>query len=527
MEKQSMVSGGKRLALAGSAVAVVLVLLGLAFSGRLAPPDAPQGAEQASAPQGAEQASAPPTATPDAPAAQSGSAPKATAVEGTAPSDAQTAAQDQAQPETQPDASAQVTDPGSTAPATTEAATVAPETAAEAEANAQAAAPAPETATATDQTDTGAAAALDPSTDTATQTPATAESPAPSATEERDRATTLRPSFDTVRLAPDGEAVVAGKAVAGSTVEILLDGVVVGTAMTAGDGAFAAFLSLPPSDAPRVLTLSINRDGGSVASDQQVIIAPVQRADVAQASADTTSGTATAPAATAEQSVATQGGTAPAVLLSDTTGLRVLQPATPADPARIGGIALDVISYTSDGDVLLQGRATAAANILIYLDNAPVTSASVGADGIWSTGLPGVSPGIYTLRLDEVDTAGKVLSRIETPFKREDRDEVAAIAAATAPPATSEATATQTAGAGVATQTASTPTAAAPQATATDAAGSSTVRVVTVQPGNTLWAIARESYGEGPLFVRVFEANRDRIRDPDLIYPGQIFEIPE
>ena len=53
------------------------------------------------------------------------------------------------------------------------------------------------------------------------------------------------------------------------------------------------------------------------------------------------------------------------------------------------------------------------------------------------------------------------------------------------------------------------------------------MRVVTVQPGNTLWAIARESYGEGPLFVRVFEANRDRIRDPDLIYPGQIFEIPE
>ncbi len=50
---------------------------------------------------------------------------------------------------------------------------------------------------------------------------------------------------------------------------------------------------------------------------------------------------------------------------------------------------------------------------------------------------------------------------------------------------------------------------------------------MTVQPGNTLWAIARESYGEGPLFVRVFEANRDRIRDPDLIYPGQIFEIPE
>ena len=48
----------------------------------------------------------------------------------------------------------------------------------------------------------------------------------------------------------------------------------------------------------------------------------------------------------------------------------------------------------------------------------------------------------------------------------------------------------------------------------------------TVQPGNTLWAIARERYGEGIMYVMVFEANRDRIRNPDLIYPGQVFVLP-
>ena len=51
--------------------------------------------------------------------------------------------------------------------------------------------------------------------------------------------------------------------------------------------------------------------------------------------------------------------------------------------------------------------------------------------------------------------------------------------------------------------------------------------MVTVQPGNTLWAIARERYGMGILYVRVFEANRDKIRDENLIYPGQIFELPD
>uniref|UniRef100_UPI0039B8B640 LysM peptidoglycan-binding domain-containing protein n=2 Tax=Albidovulum sp. TaxID=1872424 RepID=UPI0039B8B640 len=50
--------------------------------------------------------------------------------------------------------------------------------------------------------------------------------------------------------------------------------------------------------------------------------------------------------------------------------------------------------------------------------------------------------------------------------------------------------------------------------------------IVTVQPGFSLWRIARENYGEGLLYVKVFEANRDQIRDPDLIYPGQIFTVP-
>ena len=53
------------------------------------------------------------------------------------------------------------------------------------------------------------------------------------------------------------------------------------------------------------------------------------------------------------------------------------------------------------------------------------------------------------------------------------------------------------------------------------------VSLITVQPGNTLWGIADAKYGEGLFYVRVFEANIDRIRDPDLIYPGQIFTVPD
>ena len=51
-------------------------------------------------------------------------------------------------------------------------------------------------------------------------------------------------------------------------------------------------------------------------------------------------------------------------------------------------------------------------------------------------------------------------------------------------------------------------------------------RVVTVQAGATLWAIARDNLGEGTLYVQVFDANRDKISNPDLIYPGQVFAVP-
>ena len=49
---------------------------------------------------------------------------------------------------------------------------------------------------------------------------------------------------------------------------------------------------------------------------------------------------------------------------------------------------------------------------------------------------------------------------------------------------------------------------------------------VTVQPGYTLWGIASRNYGDGLNYVRIFDANRDHIRNPDLIYPGQIFTVP-
>ena len=193
------------------------------------------------------------------------------------------------------------------------------------------------------------------------------------------------------------------------------------------------------------------------------------------------------PAPEAAPEAVAEAAPAPAVLLSDAEGVRVLQSGAPEVP---DNVSVDAISYDEEGEVTLTGRATGQGTVRVYLDNTPVLTAEVGEDGQWRTPLPDVDTGVYTLRVDEIAEDGSVASRVETPFQREPVQLILALV---------EEEGTQ-------------PT---------------PVRLVTVQPGNTLWGISRRSYGEGTLFVRVFEANRARISDPDLIFPGQVFTVPD
>jgi len=179
----------------------------------------------------------------------------------------------------------------------------------------------------------------------------------------------------------------------------------------------------------------------------------------------------------------------PVVMLADDRGVRILQ--SGGYETRDGRtVVIDTITYDEAGEVLLGGRGTTNGYVRIYLDNEPVVTARIDEDGQWRTPLPGHESGRFDLRVDQLNLQGQVTSRLETPFQREDRKVLEAIRR-------------------------------------DSGSEGSRIRVITVQRGNTLWGIARDTYGEGILYVRVFEANRARIRDPDLIYPGQIFALPE
>ena len=52
-------------------------------------------------------------------------------------------------------------------------------------------------------------------------------------------------------------------------------------------------------------------------------------------------------------------------------------------------------------------------------------------------------------------------------------------------------------------------------------------RVHTVEKGESLWKIAKHYYGDGNLWRKIHEANKDTVKNPDLIHAGQKLNIPD
>jgi len=175
----------------------------------------------------------------------------------------------------------------------------------------------------------------------------------------------------------------------------------------------------------------------------------------------------------------------PKVVIANSDGVKVIQDDKRSDDE----LALDSIAYDPLGNVTVGGRSNPSGLVRFYINNEAVSATKTNEAGYWEADLSDIIPGTYTLRIDELSLKGDVISRLESPFKREDRERLANLIAPSTSPVR--------------------------------------INIVTVQPGNTLWAIARKRYGDGLLYVQVFEANRDKIKNPDLIYPGQLFDLPD
>lgn len=155
---------------------------------------------------------------------------------------------------------------------------------------------------------------------------------------------------------------------------------------------------------------------------------------------------------------------------------RVLQAPSQSRPV---DLSIETVDYDDQGRLFLSGQARVGNVVQIYLDNAFAGRAEVDSTGYWSIeSEERATVGSHTVRADELDAESTVVARVEVPFNRQ-----------------------------------------APDPTANPGA-------ITVVKGNSLWRIARRVYGEGVMYTVIYEANRDQIKDPDLIYPGQVFTLP-
>ncbi len=250
--------------------------------------------------------------------------------------------------------------------------------------------------------------------------------------------------------------------------------------------------------------------GDEATTAQAAVEAAKPAADAESASGETTvvgvsekPGDATAPAASNEAdkatSVAGLDASAGASGVSSPAATATAELA-PARAAGSGQVTVDAVE-SEKGKLFVAGTGKPDARVRIYLGSDYLGETRTNANGRWllETEHP-VDPGQHDVRADVVkDDSGAVAARAQVTF---DRQPDAVIL-------------TQVAAVGE-----------AGQGAGASASASARLPNVIIRKGDNLWTISRRLYGKGIRYTTIYQANQGQIRDPDLIYPGQVFLTP-
>jgi hypothetical protein len=271
------------------------------------------------------------------------------------------------------------------------------------------------------------------------------------------------PSFDVARIGPDGRAVVAGRAAPGAKVVLLDGGKEIASGVADARGEWVIIVQDPPLGAGQHELRVIQHIEGRAPLTSDQVVVAV----VPQP-----------PAA---------GATTPKeetlVVIAPSAGAATLvQPPSAAGVPKSGDLVISTVDYDDRGNATISGQAAPGTTVRAYVDDKIVAEGIAGPDGRWRlTPANPIDQGKHTLRVDRLAKDGKPVARLELPFER----------------------------------------VAVPPASAGDRKRLFVVR------GDNLWNIARAHYGEGWHHTKIFNANKEQIRDPDLIYPGQVFSLPK
>ena len=410
------------------------------------------------------------------------------------------------------------------------------------------------------------------------------------------QAADLAPTFDIVRVEPDGNTLVAGRAQPGWTVELKNGAAILSKAVANTNGEWVMILNDPLGEGVSDLSLSAQSEEGgeaimsqssvtvarSAEKDGELLVVETEPgkaskilASIAKPSSeDKTSGATEAVAQNAGNSDKASGETAegaavqvasldnaaeapvegravsngvseaeqaakdegsePKVTASKDMGtdkpIKTGQDASPALTAAAPEGSSDQVATASDvlgksagdansaaqsisieaveieGEMLfVAGVAEPSGSVLrLYVDNGEVASGRSGETGrfLFDKKVP-IDAGSHVARVDLLDGSnGDVLTRAEVTFSKQAGGLIVNAqgtlgdinqrgVSASAKPATVE------------------------------------TKKVIIRRGDNLWTIARRVYGAGMRYSTIYDTNNDQIRDPNLIYPGQVFELPK
>jgi nucleoid-associated protein YgaU len=313
---------------------------------------------------------------------------------------------------------------------------------------------------------------------------------------------TQRPEFDIVRIQPSGESVIAGRGVPGTTIA-LVDGPAALARAVADARGEVVFLPPPLAPGEHVLMLqSVQADAWPTLSSKTVTIV------VPKASKDGPFVTLTAP----DKPTADSGAPKP-------TGTPVA--AVPAKTAP--AVAIRTAEAENGGSFFATGVAPPGSQSRLYLNGAFLTKVIADLNGLWALKVEkGMRPGSYVVRADEVEPeSGKVIARAEVPF-------VFPVPSAAATPSDRP---METSAPEPSVDQPQIGAPVSPDGVTTAASASIStivkeVRTATVVRGDTLWRISRKMLGHGIRYIQIYEANESQIRNPRLVFPGQIFVMP-
>ncbi len=386
------------------------------------------------------------------------------------------------------------------------------------------------------------------------------------------------PSFDVVGVEPTGETVVAGRSAAGAIVALVANGEVVGKSIANEAGEWTIILDEPlkPGDydvglqvhdekgevieqSGQHLAVSVPADGkeqplvvlntpdgpsdilqkpatgdqvaqtGAASAGQETQVAAAGTADKTGSAQETApvaeangtlsagaqqTGTQTATSETAAETPAptvTALATGGAQDSSSGKSAEQVSSAAPAEGAQTGeatagntGATVTVEAVESEPNkVFVAGTGEPGSSVRVYVGDDYQGEAKVNSSGKWLVeGDKSLSEGNVEVRADLIGQDGNTVdARAAVTFEKEQDQQIVL-----------------------------TRVVASGASGGQDGQGAEvrkSLPVVIIRKGDNLWRISRRLYGDGVRYTTIYQANQDQIRNPDLIYPGQVFLTPE